>query len=406
MQQYLDRIWRKYFSTGRRVSPQALKHMADSLLDESTLTANFILLTVGACIIASFGLIANSAAVIIGAMLIAPLMLPIRGIAFGILEAEQPLIRQGAKALAVGTLVAIGLATVIGFSFGLAQYGSEITSRSSPTLLDLGIAIAAGALCGFAKVDSKLSSSLAGTAIAVALMPPLCVVGLWLAKGQYAGAQGALLLYVTNLLGITLACMVAFWLAGYSPLNRARRPIQLTLILTGLLMVPLGIGTFELVRQDRLETSLRNALLGGTVTFQRVYLIDMDTRWTTAIPEVTLVVYADEPITPKQVGLLEDFVASRMGRPFRLIFQVSNFEQVTSDAEPLVNMEGQPIPPVLPPVEEDIPPLPVATPTPEATGGRGAPPAGDNPGLAAPASEAPVEAPAAAPGASPPPDDE
>jgi uncharacterized hydrophobic protein (TIGR00271 family) len=385
MQPYFDQIWRKSFSTGRRVSPQALKHMADSLLDESTLTSNFVLLTVGACIIASLGLIANSAAVIIGAMLIAPLMLPIRGIAFGILEAEQPLIRQGFKSLGVGTAASIALATVIGFSFGIVQYGSEITSRSSPTLLDLGIAIAAGALCGFAKVDSKLSSSLAGTAIAVALMPPLCVVGLWLAKGQYVGARGALLLYVTNLLGITLACMVAFWLAGYSPLNRARRPIELTLALTGLLMVPLGIGTFELFRQDRLETSLRNALLGGTVTFQRVYLVNMDTRWNTDIPEVTLVVYADEPITPRQVALLEDFVATRMGRPFRLIFQVNNFEQVTSSSEPVVNMEGDIIPSTVPLPDEEIPPLPAPTPTAEPT-----PAPSPNPAETAPAPTAPA----------------
>jgi uncharacterized hydrophobic protein (TIGR00271 family) len=336
--------------------------MADSLLDESTLNANFLLLSMGSCIIASLGLIANSAAVIIGAMLIAPLMLPIRGVAFGILEAEKPLIREGFKALGVGTLASIALAMFIGLSFGFAQYGSEITSRSSPTLLDLGIAITAGVLCGFAKVDTKLSNSLAGTAISVALMPPICVVGLWLAKGQYAEAQGALLLYVTNLLGITLSCMVAFWLAGYSPLHRASRPIQLTLVLTGVLMVPLGIGTFELLRQDRLETNLRNVLLGGTVTFQRVYLMDMNTRWSGEIPEVTLVVYADDPITPKQVSLLETFVHDKMGQPFRLIFQVSNFEQVTSSSGPIIDMEGRTLPPNLPTPDEDIPPLPAPSP--------------------------------------------
>lgn len=181
----------KYFTSGRRVSPQALKYMGDSLQDESTLDRNFIVLIIGSCIIATFGLIANSAAVIIGAMLIAPLMLPIRGIAFGILEADDELVRAGFKALGIGTAIAILLSAGLGFSTGIvAEYGSEIAGRSQPTLLDLGIAIAAGALAGFAKIETKLSSSLAGTAISVALMPPLCVVGLWLAKGNFQGAGG------------------------------------------------------------------------------------------------------------------------------------------------------------------------------------------------------------------------
>ncbi len=331
MKQSLQELQDKYFSNGRRVSPQALKYMGDSLLGESTLDRNFIVLIIGSCIIATFGLIANSAAVIIGAMLIAPLMLPIRGIAFGILEVEEELVREGFKALGIGTAIAILLSAGLGVSTGIvSEYGSEILARSQPTLLDLGIAIAAGALAGFAKIETKLSSSLAGTAIAVALMPPLCVVGLWLAKGDVQGAGGALLLYVTNLLGITLACMVAFWLAGYSPLIRARRPIQMTLILTSLLVLPLGFSTFELWRQNRLESNVRRALLNQTVTFQRVELVDMQTDWRGEIPAVTLVVYARDPITPKQVRLLENFLAQKMRRSFQLIFQVSDLEEVNN----------------------------------------------------------------------------
>ncbi|MDA0265918.1 MAG: DUF389 domain-containing protein [Cyanobacteria bacterium] len=329
MKQELQELRHKYFSNGRRVSPQALKYMCDSLQGESTLDLNFTVLIIGSCIIATFGLISNSTAVIIGAMLIAPLMLPIRGIAFGILEAEGELIREGFKALGIGTAIAILLSTGLGISTGIvAPYGSEILARSQPTLLDLGIAIAAGALAGFAKIEAKLSSSLAGTAIAVALMPPLCVVGLWLAKGNWQGAGGAILLYATNLLGITLACMVAFWLAGYSPLNRARRPIQMTLILTSLLVIPLGFSTFELWRQTRLESSVRRALLGSTDTFQRLQLVDLQTDWLGDVPEVTLVVYAREPVTPKQVRLLEDFLAEEMGQPFQLNFEVSDLEDV------------------------------------------------------------------------------
>ena len=141
----------------------------------------------------------------------------------------------------VGTATAIVISAVLGAATGIAQYGSEVYARSQPTLLDLGIAVTAGALAGFAKVEPKLSSTIAGTAIAVALMPPVCVVGLWLAQLEFNHSLGAMLLYTTNLFGITLACMVAFMLAGYSPFNLARRPISIAMFFTGLLVFPLGV---------------------------------------------------------------------------------------------------------------------------------------------------------------------
>jgi uncharacterized hydrophobic protein (TIGR00271 family) len=332
LQDRFQQFLKKYFSTGRRVSPQALKHMGDSLTDESRLDRSFILMTVGSCVIATLGLLSNSAAVIIGAMLIAPLMLPIRGLSFGILEADRDLIETSAKALAVGTLLSIALSTLIGRVINLSEYDSEVWARTSPTILDLGIAIAAGAIAGFAKLDEKISGTMAGTAIAVALMPPLCVVGLWLAKANLPVAMGALLLFITNLMGITLACMVVFFSAGYFPIKRVRRPLALTLTLTSLLLIPLGFTSSKLIRQDRLESELRRALLEGTVTFQRVRLLSLETDWGHKIPVVTLSVSANTPVTPTQVGLLEDFLEREMGQQFRLKFEVSQVDEVDSDS--------------------------------------------------------------------------
>ncbi len=124
-------------------------------------------------------------------MIIAPLMLPIRGLAFGALEGNVLLFRKGLIAILLGTLLAIALAFFVGYLVRFPAFGSEIISRSQPTLLDLGIAIAAGGISGFAKVQPKISESLAGTAISVALMPPICVVGLGLPKliGRLASVQ-------------------------------------------------------------------------------------------------------------------------------------------------------------------------------------------------------------------------
>jgi uncharacterized membrane protein len=255
-------------------------------------------------------------------------MLPIRGIAFGALEGNVVLVRKGLIAIVVGTLLAVALASLLGSLVGLPQFGSEVVARSEPTLLDLGIAVAAGGISGFAKVEPKVSATLAGTAIAVALMPPVCVIGLGLSQADWSLSLGATLLYLTNLLGITLSCMLTFVITGYTPLHRARKALSWMLACTAILLLPLGISFVQLVRQAQLEASLKQVLLNRTVTFQRVELINSDVNWFTNPPQVRLSVRTSGVLTPKQVRLLEEFVAKEMGQHFSLIFQVRQFEEV------------------------------------------------------------------------------
>lgn len=314
--------------------------MQVELVEESTLDLNYVVLILGSCVIATLGLLSNSAAVIIGAMLIAPLMFPIRGVAFGALEGNVVLFRLGLIAIVVGTLLAIALAWFLGSLVGLPEFGSEVVARSKPTLLDLGIAVAAGGISGFAKVQPKVSATLAGTAIAVALMPPICVIGLGLSQADWSLSLGATLLYLTNLLGITLSCMLTFLMAGYTPLDRARKALGWALAFTGILLIPLGVSFVELTRQAQLEASLKRALLNRTITFQRVELIKSDANWLSDPPQVRLTVRSSEVLTPKQVRLLEQFVEKEMGQHFTLIFEVSQVEEVRrknleqSDSEP------------------------------------------------------------------------
>lgn len=169
---------------------------------------------------------------------------------------------------------------------------------------------------------------MAGTAIAVALMPPICVIGLGLAQSSRAIAQGATLLFLTNLLGIALACMLVFLIAGYAPLDKARKALISAVALTSILLIPLGISFANLVARAQLETSLRKALLNKTITFQRLELSSLKVNWVDNPPQVRLLVYAKEPVTQKQVELLEAFLARELKRPFKLIFAVTYFEEV------------------------------------------------------------------------------
>ncbi|AHB87908.1 protein of unknown function DUF389 [Thermosynechococcus sp. NK55a] len=314
-----------------RRKPESLDQLTRTLDVESRLSVPYIVLIVTSCAIATLGLLANSAAVIIGAMIIAPLMAPIRGLAFASLSGNIRLFREAAFALGTGTLLAIGISWLIGLFVRLEVYGSEIMARSQPTLLDLGIAVVAGVVSAYAIAEPRISNTLAGTAIAVALMPPVCTIGLGLAQGNARLTLGAILLYLTNLLGIALACMVFFVITGYIPLHRSRRPLLIAGALTAVLVVPLAISFSRLLQQARLQYQVRQALVRGTLTFQRLDLLSSETDWVSDPPIVLLNVRAREPVTPKQVRLMEEFIHQHMGRPFRLVLQVSSVQEVTAE---------------------------------------------------------------------------
>lgn len=319
---------------------------------DASWNTNYVVLTISACLIATFGLISNSTAVIIGAMIVAPLMLPLRGLAFGALEGDFHLFGKALSAIAGATILALTLSLLTGFLVGIPEYGSEVLSRTQPNLVDLGIAVVAGGIGGFAKIRERISDALAGTAIAVALMPPLCVVGLSLSQGIWSFSLGAFLLYLTNLLGITLACMLVFIAAGYT---KASRALGWTLGLTFLLLLPLGASFVRLVRQSRLEATIKSTLVKRTVTIGQpnVELISTKVNWTTKPPTVYLNVQTEKKISPKQVRLVEEFISREMNQSYRLIFFVSEIHQVTAEDReesdiPALPLLEVPHPPTIP----------------------------------------------------------
>lgn len=312
-----------------KISIDSLEQIRENLLEDSQLSINFMILTVGSCLIATFGLVGNSTAVIIGAMIIAPLMLPLRGLAFGALEGDPDLFREALRAIVIATCLATLVSWLLGGLIGLPEFGSEVLSRTKPTLLDLGIAVAAGGISGFAKVRPKISDALAGTAISVALMPPICVVGLSLSQGLWNYSWGAFLLYLTNLLGIILACMLVFISAGYTKFSHA---LSWALALTSILLIPLGISFFQLLRQAQLHYTIKMILLNRTITVgQMVELRDTDVDWSAKPPKVYLTVRTKDVVTPKQVRLVEEFIHREIGRPFTLVFQVEQIQEVTAE---------------------------------------------------------------------------
>jgi len=185
----------------------------------------FWVLLVLSTAIATLGIIADSTAVVIGAMLVAPLMTPIMGVSVAIVNGWPRRVTLSFATVAGGVAVSVGvawiLATWVPQLVPLAS-DSQIQSRIEPTLVDMLIAMAAGAAGAYATIDKRVSSSITGVAIAVALVPPLGVVGITLKAGAVDDAAGAFLLFLTNLVAIILVASLVFVIGGLVPIKQFR----------------------------------------------------------------------------------------------------------------------------------------------------------------------------------------
>jgi uncharacterized hydrophobic protein (TIGR00271 family) len=321
----------------------AIAELSHGLLAESQLNVNFLALTVSSCLIATLGLIMNSAAAIVGAMVIAPLILPLRGLALGAIAADRELLSTSIWTLGVATGISLLISGLVGGLFGVpaSAFDSEILSRTQPNLADFMVAIAAGFISGFARIRPQIADALAGTAIAVALMPPLCVVGLSISQQAWEMGSGSFLLYLTNLLGITLACIVVFIFGGYYfDTHNVRKSLFWFLGMTGLLVVPLSFSFLQFVRRGQLADAIRTSLQTETITFgQTAELIALEIRgnsypWSSQPVNVILRIRSTEMLTSNQVRLVQDFLKRRFGQAFRLHVRISEYREITADSPP------------------------------------------------------------------------
>ena len=232
---------------------------------------NYLVLIVLSCIIAALGLLLSSPAVVIGAMLIAPLMSPLMAFSMGLVLGDLRLIRLSTEAILKGIAVALLIAAFVGVLSPLKGVTSEMLARSRPTLLDLGVALASGLAGAYALSREDVSSALPGVALAASLMPPLATVGLGLAMGQPRVAGGALLLFVANIAAISLAGGIVFLLLGVRPQAWApdsrkhlRRRLIASAVMLVVIAVPLSLifaGIVEDSRRERTAEAILDAYL-------------------------------------------------------------------------------------------------------------------------------------------------
>lgn len=262
-------------------------------------------------LIATFGLFGNSSPVIIGAMILAPIITPIVSFAMGMVRYDVNMLKTGIMTILAGTVVALIFAAGVSMIIPLQVLTPEIDARLSPTLLDMGIAVVSGVAAAYAHAEKGIAKSLAGVAIAVALVPPLSVAGIGIGWLDWDVFSGAFLLYLTNLAGIIMFAGITFLFLGFAPFRRARMGLIYTLIIIILVMVPLSL-SFNRIKE---EASITRELEGSK--FEEVFLKDVKVRFGKRLV-VSVKLVSAEAIEPEDMQNIKKQIEDKLDREITL----------------------------------------------------------------------------------------
>jgi uncharacterized hydrophobic protein (TIGR00271 family) len=310
-----------------RLTAERKDEVSQEVHDLSWPKRSFYLLVVLSATIAAYGLLSNSVAIVIGAMLVAPLMGPIFGIALSITTGSKSLLRASTVSETFGVVLAVGVPLVIGLLPLRTPLGPEVLSRTEPTLYDILVAVAAGLAGAYALVNTKISPALPGVAISTSLVPPLAACGLCLSDARYGQALGAFLLFFANFIAIEIAAGAVFLISGLEDLSartethvrellRRFGPSLVVLAAMAVFMTHTLVGVVNSRRlSNAIEKNLSTQLAG--VTGARISEVDL--QESTDGTRVVAVVLTPQQIEPDTVRLLESNLRNHVSRKLRLI---------------------------------------------------------------------------------------
>jgi uncharacterized hydrophobic protein (TIGR00271 family) len=258
---------------GGPVDEPEIQRLRDVLLFEEPDLKNrlvrFYALLVLASAIAAAGLLADSVATVIGAMIVAPLMLPIMGLAFSVSIGDRKAVITSILVGLSGMITAIAVGYVLVLPFAALvepETIGQIMARTSPKLMDMLAALATGLAGAFAIGRKDVSDTLPGVAIAISLVPPLANAGILFATGRPDLAWGSLLLFVTNYFAILLTGALVFGLMRFPdaalagrPSKARRRAIALALLALMIVSVPLALTSMNIVSSNIIKSRVNEA---------------------------------------------------------------------------------------------------------------------------------------------------
>jgi len=255
----------------KKASDDDFKDLLTVLKDNSTFSVTYLILMILSTLLATTGLFANSAPVIIGAMILAPLMAPIISLSMGIIRTDQFLLFKSIKTLAIGIFMALLFSSVYTLFIPLEQITAEMQGRLHPNLLDLLVAVFSGIAGAYATSKEEIAKSLAGVAIAVALVPPLSVTGIGIGLGNIDVIYGSFLLFITNLVGITLSAALTFIVLGFAPVTKAKKGVFYTSLIMAIVAIPLFLSFMKVVDRNKYLDDL-NSIKTITINKEKIDL--------------------------------------------------------------------------------------------------------------------------------------
>lgn len=201
-----------FISQFRNVSEEQKSKAIKKLIADSTPNYDFFLMVGLSVLMATFGLLINSVAIVIGSMLIAPILYPVLSLSLGMVMSDHKLISRSLFTIAkfVAVSIAVAFTATLFFSSRYDDATIEILTRTDPSLLYFVVSLVSGIAISFALVRPQLSEALPGVAVSVALIPPLSVIGIGLAKFDWSIISGSTILFMMNVIGIVFASMVSF----------------------------------------------------------------------------------------------------------------------------------------------------------------------------------------------------
>ena len=222
---------------------------------------DFVALICLSTLIAGLGLIQSSTAVVIGAMLVAPLMTPLLGAGLSLVQGNRLLAVGSIGTVARGFVLALVIGWLLGLCCGLREPTPEMLARCSPGVSDLLVAFASGLAAAYATGRPNLVSALPGVAIAAALVPPIATSGITLALGRVDLAFGAGLLFLTNIVAIVLGAACSLWTVGIrSAHTHSFVSSWSARALASLAVIAVGLGIYEWTSKLKLPLDLRAAI--------------------------------------------------------------------------------------------------------------------------------------------------
>jgi len=343
------------FSGGRlrmQLTRERFAEIWKDIVTGSEPAPRYYIMVVVSTLIAGFGLVANSTAVVIGAMLVAPLMTPIFGISLALVRGNTPLFRKALKAEVIGVFVAIAMGFLVGGLLILVDPSIESTTemlvRTKPNLFDLIVALLAGFAGAYAIIDKHISPALPGVAIATAIVPPLANCGLSLAYGNYSGALGSFLLFTANFLSIHLISAVLFLRVGmgrdYGEETRGVlvRRFGLTFVFFIGITITFGYFLYEIMHQRGVRNTIHTILSEELSDYAATGIDDLVISNEKDKTHILARIYSTGEFNPNQINLIEERLNKNLEIPANLVVRAIKTSDVSAKGADILGSSNNP----------------------------------------------------------------